>query len=67
VKEPRTRCVELVVDGLPVRCRVSGRLTERDMEALRAIARAAQKHLGAIAEVTLPMRMPQDDDLPEAS
>lgn len=44
-RSSRTRCIVLEVDGVPVRARVSGKLTERDLEALREITRAARRQM----------------------
>jgi hypothetical protein len=41
----RSRCIVFDVDGIPVRARVSGKLTYRDMQALREIARAGFRRM----------------------
>lgn len=37
------RCITFLVDGEPVRAYVDGAFTEKDLEALREIARAARR------------------------
>lgn len=48
----RARCITLTVNGVPVRARVSGRLTDRDREALEELARAAMRFRPADAGET---------------